>query len=122
MTKPIIDLKNFKPIPVPRKVAVCPYCDDDPELIIEGIDAWSIDDNGKITPEEIVISCVNEPDIDDEDYVESHTYMPYVYWLPVHQLVKRWLVAAFEFIDGDKEKEKLDRWTDAAMGVSNVTV
>lgn len=77
-----------KPIPVPRKVAVCPICDAD--IWIDDISEWECED-GK--PVEISVDCVTEPDIDSDewqDWFAQHWSMPYVDWLPVSTRVLRW--------------------------------
>lgn len=82
---------------VPRDVAVCPYCDGD---LIAQPTAWTLDDDGTWFASESGIDCVTEPDLDDDDvskcerwdeWTDSHSVMPYVYWLPVDLKVVDWL-------------------------------
>jgi hypothetical protein len=76
---------------VPDGVGKCPYCGGQldvssvvGEYLEEGV--WLVDD--------VHLDCMNEPDIDSEEWVEFnkvHSWMPYVYWLPVQEKVIYWL-------------------------------
>lgn len=72
-------------IDIPPVVAVCPYCQG---KLSAHVNAWEEPDTGEIWDvTEIELECENE-DVDDP---EDHTYMPYVYWLPVECVVRRWM-------------------------------
>lgn len=79
-------------IEVPSEVAVCPYCESALTVCVEGASfdrrasCWVADD--------IASDCASEPDMDSpewDEWIEHHTYMPYVYMLPVHETILRWI-------------------------------
>ncbi len=84
---------HSKPIPVPREIAICPICDA--EIVVEEISEWEC---GSGKPVSISIDCVTEPDIDSDewpDWHNEHWSMPYVDWLPVENVVVRWIQENF---------------------------
>lgn len=78
----------------------CPICGD--KLTLE-IEAWTTDYDGiKADEDGVHVSCVSEPDLDDdnyEDWLDGHFIMPYVDWLPVTLKVYAWLEDNYRFID-----------------------
>lgn len=75
---------------IPKEVAVCPICEA--HLVIEDIDEWEAV-TGRVTENGFTITCVTQPDLDDDDYEDwfrGHYAMPYVYWLSVEMKVYRW--------------------------------
>jgi hypothetical protein len=66
---------------VPADVALCPYCAS--PLYLE-VDEWDEDNTPTETGSHVWCTNANT----DEE-VERHTYMPYVYWLPVDRRVYR---------------------------------
>lgn len=91
-------LDCHKTIPIPREVGICPYCESD---LIAQPTAWEQLDDGTWCANESGIECTNQPDPDDEDawdeWVQEHTDMPYVYWLPVDTKVLAWMRRQFRF-------------------------
>ena len=77
-------------ITVPADIAICPYCKG--ELTAKA-EAWEDDDAGRMLVTSIDLTCENEFAEEDDDYEggTDHTYMPYVYWLPVQNMVKDWM-------------------------------
>lgn len=82
---------------IPPEVAVCPYCE---AKLTAQAEAWYERDDGTWGVEEIDLDCTAEPDIDSPEYrefVSEHTYMPYVFWLPVRERVQKWINKRFDF-------------------------
>lgn len=88
---------------VPSEVAVCPYCGD---RLMAQCEQWGQDDDGTWVADGLHLDCVSEPDLDDDDeaslekwndWLDQHTYMPYVYWLPVDLKVTAWVNKHFRF-------------------------
>lgn len=72
-------------ITIPPEVALCPYCEG---KLTAQANGWQEPDEGEIWDvTEIDLQCEHQ-DIDDPD---DHTYMPYVYWLPVEVKVLKWM-------------------------------
>ena len=91
-------------IHVPRDVAICPYCEASLVLQVTG---WGQLDDGTWAASLIDLDCVSEPDMpeDDDDprieewegWMEGHSYMPYLHWLPVEDRVLYWLNRLFRW-------------------------
>lgn len=92
--KLVIDLDDFKPIPVPQQVAICAYCGGN--LTVVEIRGFDYNDDGTVTDLEVALECKVEKACD-------HLEMPYVYWLPVTNQVKHWLLRNFNFKWSDKK-------------------
>jgi len=86
---------------IPRRVALCPHCRGDGKLMLE-VDEWLED--GTPTETGCHVSCVNETDSPND----RHYYMPYVYWLPLTNIVYRWAVKHVRVTE--TEEETRDRW------------
>jgi hypothetical protein len=72
-------------IDIPPDVALCPYCGG---KLIAYVNGWEEPDEGDIWDViEIDLQCEHE----DIDNPNDHTYMPYVYWLPVEKRIIAWL-------------------------------
>jgi len=86
---------------VPESVAVCPICGSTLWAQCDGWNGgWSATDDGLWVADSIDIDCEMEPDITDPDWHEwfdGHYSMPYVDWLPVDQVVRRWINRNFRF-------------------------
>lgn len=82
----------------------CPICGDKLTLEIYG---WTSDYDGTKADEDCVhVSCISEPDIDDDgwnDWCDGHFKMPYVDWLPISMKIYAWLEDNYRFVDGEKE-------------------
>ena len=94
MTK-LLDPDNE--IVVPKKVAVCPYCQTQ---ITISPDGWVQNDDGSWWCDSFTSWCETEPDIDSDewdDWWETHNEMPYVYQLPVDEKIKSWMYKRFRF-------------------------
>lgn len=79
-----------KAVAIPSSVAVCPYCQG---RLSAQPTAWEEKDGGTgYNVSEIDLDCENETE--EEEGPVDHTYMPYVYWLPVHTKVLKWLNSA----------------------------
>lgn len=72
-------------VDIPPEVALCAYCKG---KLSAHVNAWEEADEGEVWDvTEVELECENE-DIDDPD---DHTFMPYVYWLPVEIKVLAWM-------------------------------
>ncbi len=89
-------------IDVPESIAVCPYCGaalyvqfEEWEQLLD--QSWQVSDTGAKA------ECESEPELATheehvyDEWMKRHTYMPYVYWLPVEVKVTTWLQAKFRF-------------------------
>jgi hypothetical protein len=84
---------------VPPAIAVCPYCQT---ALTVSIEACTQEADGWVATE-IQVDCETEPDLETDQeawhaWMEHHTQMPYVYLLPVHQRVLRWLEQHYRFV------------------------
>jgi hypothetical protein len=95
MTRTLI--KRDACIEVPKEVAVCPYCKTPLHVQANG---WTERDDGTWRADWIDWDCETEPDIDGPDWeawYESHSDMPYVHMLPVHDKLIAWMNEQFDF-------------------------
>ncbi len=78
--------------------SLCPYCKGD--LTYE-CDGWDEDDNGQWESDgSFSIDCSTEPDMDSddwEDWMQSHSEMPYVHQLPIDISVQKWINSRYRF-------------------------
>lgn len=91
-------------IDVPPEVAVCPYCGDKLWVECEGLGLCA---DGTWQADGIRLECYSEPALEEgcdkateaawQDWLDAHTYMPYVYWLPVDKKVLSWMATKFRF-------------------------
>lgn len=90
-------------IDVPPEVAVCPYCDG---KLAARPESWTQEDDGTWSANHSGIECCNQPELDEDrdggtddwdEWLASHSVMPYVHWLPVDNLVVDWLKANYRF-------------------------
>lgn len=89
---------------IPKHVALCPHCRGDGKLMLE-VDEW--EEDGTPTEEGIHVSCVNETD----DTNDIHYHMPYVYWLPLEDIVYRWAVKHIRVTESEEKlRAKLADW------------
>lgn len=83
---------------VPPEVAVCPYCG---LRLVATCEHWSQQADGSWIAGGLEVDCVGEPENlhsdDYNDWLSRHTYMPYIYWLPVNEKVTRWVNRHFRF-------------------------
>lgn len=75
------------PIKVPKKVQTCPYCGR--ALRVASFEAVSTD-NAKFYVDEFDLYCVSIRE-GERRYNETHSDMPYVYWLPASESVREWI-------------------------------
>lgn len=92
-------------LPVPGSVAKCPYCSG--ELFVS-FSCWTECDDGSWRADGVELDCNSEPELDEErdddeqrevydHWLEQHTYMPYVYWLPATVTVEKWVNENYRF-------------------------
>lgn len=91
---------------VPPSFARCPYCDG---RLYAGFRGWSQEPDGTWIGDEVELDCENEPDMEEDEekweaWLESHSEMPYVYWLPVCERVKQWVNSQYRFMKGEFER------------------
>ena len=96
---------------VPREIAVCPYCDEPTTLVARPM-AWEQDGKRRgVTVwkcSEFELDCTSEPELfedmeDDrsdewDEWMAAHSYMPYVYMLPIEIRVSKWINACYRFV------------------------
>lgn len=90
---------------VPPDFARCPYCEG---RLYAGFRGWVLEEDGTWAGEEVELDCENEPDMETNEaawdyWLETHSEMPYVYWLPVCEKVKRWINSQYRFAKGEFE-------------------
>jgi hypothetical protein len=96
----MIELQLIDPdasIDIPADVAVCPYCG---AALVARFTAWTEEDDGTWAASEVTVDCVSEPAIDGgnwESWYWQHSYMPYVYQLPVDMKVLEWINKTYRF-------------------------
>ena len=81
---------------VPPEVATCPYCGAALTVKVTG----SVqEDDGSWLPDEVDVTCASEPaDVmgkEWREFLDSHSYMPYVNWHPMTEDVKEWAQANY---------------------------
>ena len=103
---------------IPPTVALCPYCGAKLYAVCEG---WTeAEDGSGWEADEVHLDCVSEPSIRSRKHkawLDQHTYMPYVYWLPVAKKVKKWINEHYRFdlfSAGD-----LEAWNEGVKDWSN---
>lgn len=93
----MIILDPDKPLAIPPEVAVCPYCDT---KLTAQFDGWVQEDDGTWIADSMMLECETEPDVYDDaydDWLVTHTDMPYVYMLPVEERIKEWVNEHYRF-------------------------
>jgi hypothetical protein len=83
---------------VPADIAVCPYCG---AALYVQFEAWSQEEDGSWSAENVHADCALEPDIRSDKWdawSTAHSVMPYVYQLPVDQEVEKWVNEHYRFI------------------------
>jgi hypothetical protein len=93
-------------IEIPKSVGLCPYCDGEVGLVAE-CQGWSLESDGTWSAESIDLSCKNEPELDEtsgpqqldawDEWLAAHSYMPYVFWLPLQLKVIEWINSKYRF-------------------------
>lgn len=86
-----------KSIEVPITIAVCPYCYSPLSVAFE---EWVEDSSGYLMANNCIVECHAEPDTESEewsDWFDRHSYMPYVYQLPVDLKVLNWINENYRF-------------------------
>ena len=86
-----------KLIDVPGDVAVCPYCG---AALFVQCEQWSQQDDGSWAADNVHADCTGETDVGTpqwEEWLDSHSQMPYVYKLPVDMKVEKWVNEHYRF-------------------------
>jgi hypothetical protein len=89
--------------PIPKSIAVCPYCQG--QLYLE-VDEWDTE-TGVPTEAGTHAQCEH-----DEEEPERHSYMPYVYWLPMLRKVYAWVWESGLIVPRYTKEEELQRLKD----------
>lgn len=96
MTKPQLVVSSDTRFSVPVEVAICPYCKRNLTAFTE---AWE-EDGEVMVATEVHTECEGEPAIDSDEWpgwFRAHSYMPYVYQLPVNERVADWVNSRYRF-------------------------
>jgi len=84
-------------ISIRSDIAVCPYCNA--PVYVTAIEGMVEDEHGW-KADYIDLQCGSEPEMDDPEWdgwLDQHTYMPYVYQLPVELKIIEWLNRHYRF-------------------------
>lgn len=82
---------------IPKQFRRCPYCDGHISIHFE---AWTKNNDGTWSAERAKADCETEPSMKDrrsDNWLKRHTYMPYVYWLPLEQALTDWANNHYRF-------------------------
>jgi hypothetical protein len=85
---------------IPLTVAMCPICGG--QIYLE-IDEWEQEDDGlwSASASGVHVDCTTAPEdmhsAEWDDWFTAHWSMPYVDWLPVEQVVYKWLFGNYRF-------------------------
>ena len=82
---------------VPSEIAVCPYCQ---ALLIASVSEWSEESDETKKANQIDVDCDSEPDIESpewNDWLSSHSKLPYIYWMPIVTMIEDWINQNFRF-------------------------
>lgn len=77
---------------------VCPYCGS--KFLPVRFEGWTQDDDGTWKGDTVDITCSSIPDPESEEWEEwinQHTDMPYVYWMPVAERIKEYINSKYRF-------------------------
>jgi hypothetical protein len=81
---------------IPLHIAKCPYCES---KLYAQAHAWVEEDDGWVA-EQLEVGCESEPDIESDEWdlwMHNHSYMPYVYQLPVNTAIENYINKNFRF-------------------------
>src|SRR5688572_7134881 len=76
---------------LPKEYRRCSYCSGPLAVHFE---SWTKQDDGTWATDCAKVDCLTEPSERSRkcnDWLNQHTYMPYVYWLPLEQAITRWV-------------------------------
>lgn len=102
-------------IEIPASVALCPYCNG---ILQASFLAWEEDDDGDVKVIEMDLDCKTEPPLESgdwEDWTRWHSQMPYVYMLPVHDRVLKWINKRFRFEMPDASQKAIQEARQAKV-------
>jgi hypothetical protein len=109
-------------IHIPGVIAKCPYCGD---FLTSQSQAWAKNRKGNWIATEIEMECVSAPgDEEFDDYLKweawcaQHTYMPYVYWVPVEKIVLRWLNENYRWDVKRRHNKKMHKTPNRLLQLS----
>jgi hypothetical protein len=89
------------PHAIPKKLRICPYCDGNVFIHFE---SWTQNEDGSWSADFAKADCDTEPRMGGqrwEEWIKRHTYMPYVYWMPLEIALTRWVNKHYRFdVDG----------------------
>ena len=103
MHHPKITIPAESILSIPPHVAKCPYCDG---ALSARFSAWTECKDGRWKCDGVELECERQPELDEDapnglqawrEFNETHTVMPYVYWLPVCDVVERWVNRFYRF-------------------------
>lgn len=95
-TKTVIPSRHI--FEIPREIAVCSYCNAN---LLASCHAWIESEtcDGWIA-DGLFVDCESDPGFGDDgwdSFMDSHSDLPYVYWLPVHQKIEHWINSNYRF-------------------------
>lgn len=96
MTQSFTLVKSDHVFKINPGIIKCPYCGGN---LVASVSAWTLQGDGWIA-ETIEVECQSEPDLDSDewdDWLEGHSDMPYVYWLPVVNTIEKAINLKYRF-------------------------
>lgn len=96
MTHSFILVKPDRVFSLNPAVIKCPYCEG---TLKASVSAWTLNGDGWIA-ETVDVECQSEPELGSDewdDWLESHSDMPYVYWLPVVNTIEKAINLKYRF-------------------------
>lgn len=93
----VIPIRHANSRDIPRQYRRCPYCDGKISIHFE---SWTRNNDGTWSADFAKADCETEPSIGSgkwEEWIKQHTYMPYVYWLPLETILTRWVNKHYRF-------------------------
>lgn len=107
----IVNHRSEERIYVPKSVTECKYCGGQVYIIPHEIDETTDDEEhaGLCVAVDLKVECKSTDRMSAKRYLETHTDMPYVNWLPVCQDALEWFNQHYRIDDTDWV-EKMRRW------------
>lgn len=96
MTQPFTLVKPDHVFKINPDVVKCPYCEGSLRV---SVSAWTLEEDGWVA-ETVDVECQSEPELGSDewdDWLEEHSEMPYVYWLPVVSKIERLINLKYRF-------------------------
>lgn len=92
-------LKPNEMVDIPHEIATCPYCRN---KLVARCSEWSQCEDLSWEAESLELDCLSEPDMEEDieawnQWVDIHSEMPYVYWLPIENKILLWINSLYRW-------------------------